>query len=263
MAVGLCRDVDRYQQLIALSILVPDAIRLPEVVDGQPSRAARRRELELGPDAHQCRSRVVGGCCNALASALDDVAFSTVLLQAVPEGLPPEVGLVVPLAARVEHDVATEGAHGPELRSGDQGGGLGQSRCAGLYVLVRSEGLEGDRGSDPETTALDRRDAPEGLHVCEGDDDLGLEQPVLHVRDQIGPSGDDHRLLAVLGKERDDLVDALRLLELELGEPEHQPWPSMATVRPPPAPASRCSRSAERTLPGVKGRSRRRMPTAS
>ena len=61
------------------------------------------------------------------------MARSAVFLEAIAQGLAPKVGLVVPLTARVQHHVATQGALGAQLGARNQGRGLSQCGGLGLY----------------------------------------------------------------------------------------------------------------------------------
>src|SRR6185436_9734497 len=90
------------------------------------------------------RRAVVRSRGDAFRAALDDVTLRSVLLDAEAERLAPEVRLVVPLAARLEHHVAAERTHRAQLRTGDQARGLRERGSLRADQLARGD--IGDRG---------------------------------------------------------------------------------------------------------------------
>jgi hypothetical protein len=262
-------NVDRDQDLVRLDALVDDPVGDPEVVDRHGSRAARARDLEHRIQGHQGRRGIVGGRGDALVAFLDHVANGAVLLEAKAQGLAPEVGLVVPLAAGVEQDVASERAHGPQLGARDQSRRLSQGGRARGDELARGDLRQGRHRADPEPARVRRaavvvvavviiaeRHAAQLRKPLQRHQHLRREELVLHVGQEVRAPGDDHGAPLAFRQGGQSLGQSARRKELELRQPQHQLFTGLV------AACSR-SRNALRTTEGVNGRCFRRIPTAS
>src|SRR5579859_6220591 len=82
-----------------------------EVVERNAAGSACTGDFDFGVQAQQGGRRVAGKCRPAFRPAGSDVAQVAIFLDAEAAAFAPGERLVVPEAARVEADVAADGAH--------------------------------------------------------------------------------------------------------------------------------------------------------
>src|SRR5690606_28173657 len=107
-----------------------------------------------------------------------------ILLEAEAEGVAPEERLVVIGAARVEAEIAPEGAHVAQLWPGHRPGRLCERRKMLLHERMTGYGAERLGCADHELAVL-LLDAAQLADLLQRDQVLRREQPVLHVRHQV------------------------------------------------------------------------------
>ena len=159
---------------------------------------------------------------HALGTDPGDVADRPVLLQAIPERAPPELGLVVVGAAGVEAHVAADRPHVAQLRARDE-----PRRVREPGKVPPHERIGRNVGERLERTDLEvgarwaQGDASHRGDAVQRDNMSGREQAVLHVRHQVRATRHGHGLLAEPGKKRDRVLDRVGTVIAEGMEPQH------------------------------------------
>src|SRR5256886_8387814 len=113
------RQHDVRQDLVGSLGQVLDAVVTEERLDGDRALARGRVEPHARTETPEDRRRVRRRYRPASRAPWRDETDHAVLLRAEPDRLPPLVGLVVVVAARVHADVAADRPHVAELRRGD------------------------------------------------------------------------------------------------------------------------------------------------
>ena len=111
-----------------------------ELLEWNRAPACRTRDVDIGVEREQSWRKIARESCKAHAAALRcDVADGAGCLQAMVIGAPPPFALIVEDAARVEAEIAADGAHVAVRGAGDVRGGL---RDDGVVLVDR--GVLGD-----------------------------------------------------------------------------------------------------------------------
>src|SRR5439155_11843183 len=135
---------------------------------------------------------------SAARAARRDQTDVAVLLHAEADGLPPLVGLVVPVAAGVDADVAAEGGGVAQLWGRHEPGGGCEGRIAARDLGMRDHRAEGRRGADGQPRPSVAAHAGQLTNPAKSHQGLGLELAALHVREEIGAAGDEHGVGAAI-----------------------------------------------------------------
>src|SRR2546427_2348039 len=197
------RQHDVRQDLAGLLAQILDAVVLVEGADGNDALPLGADQPDLRAQAPEHGRRVGRGHRPAAVAAGGDEADLPVLLHAEVDGLPPLVGLVVVVAARVDAHVAADRAHVAELRARDQPRRRGESWIAPRDLgMLRHGGQDGPRADGhPRVGRAPRAD--QVAYAAETNQHGGLELAALHVRIEISAARHQHGLGPVVGYELD------------------------------------------------------------
>lgn len=219
------RDLDAHQELVQRAHRVGDAVGRVEVGDAYRAGTARADEHERGRERDQRRRGVVGRRRDAALSTGYDVADEPFLLQTAAQRTSPEAGLIDVAAARIETDVSPQRAHATVVRAADRRSRLREPRGDLAHHPAGLQRVQRGTGAEHQDAVLDT-DVPQGRDALDRDEVPRGEQPLLHVRKQIGPTRDDAGVLAQLGEERHGVRDRVRGVEPEGGQRQHVRHPS-------------------------------------
>ena len=111
----------------------------------------------------------------------------------------------------------------PALRSGgDETSPAARATAGQRERTSRMVGDFGEGGEGAEAEGAVRVDAGEARQPAQADDDPGRELPALHVRVEVGPARDRHRLRAVVSQDASRLGDGSGRPVLERRQPHHR-----------------------------------------
>ncbi len=187
-----------------------DAVVDVEILDRYLAFAGWSGQVDACPIGLQHRRGVGGVDRKAFGTASGDAADVAVFFHAVAQRFAPVEVLVVIIAARIDADVAADGAHVAQLRRGNRRCGGRESGIAAAHDVVFGDRRE--RGERAERQAADVVVADEAQvgDRPQADQHFGREQALLHVRVQVGAARHRQRVGAMLGEQCDGLVGGAR-----------------------------------------------------
>src|ERR1700686_852753 len=171
-------------------------------------------------------------------------------------GVAPPFALIVENAARVEREIAADGAHIAVGRAGDMGRGLRHDRIMLCHIGMRGDLGERGRGADLEHPRLGF-DAAQLGDAVDVDQHRRRDDPAPDVDHEIGAAANEPAV-AMGGTRCDQLRKRPRPDQVELWQRLHYAPPFCVL----PLVRARFS-SAANTRSGVPGKSLKRKPTAS
>src|SRR5580658_942540 len=252
-------DFARAQRQIILAVARRSVMpRMADIELAQRQRPPSRRtgNLDLALERQQRRREITAEGGEADAAALGrDMTDRARGLEAMIVGLSPPFALVVVDAARVEAEIAADGAHLALRRAGDRRRSLGQHPILRPHLRMSGKLGQGHGRTDAERVALGL-DAAQLGDAGEIDEDRRCDDAAAEIDDEIRAAAQELR--PAIGFARGQrLRQRLWPQQPQLGQGVHQATFALARL------ARTRSSSAAKTRSGVTGSVSKRSPTAS
>ena len=189
-------SVHRGEDLVGRRGQIVDAVVAIEVRERHVARAAgARRSVTVGAERDaaraRCRSTRRPGTSGSTVATQQRLA---IFLHAEVDRLPPFVVLVVVVAARIQAEIAAERPHGAQVRRGDLRGACHSAGVAPRGLRASRDDV-GERDAGADASARRRvGDRAQLGDRREPDERARRLLAALHVRQQVGAAGQQHRL---------------------------------------------------------------------
>ena len=113
-------------------------------------------------------------------------------------------------AAGALAEVAADGSHVPDLRTGGIGDGFGKGRIVLPDVRSLDDAVQCDQGADARAAIAFAPYRLQAGNVFDIDDALGSENEILHEAEEIGPTSEDFGIAPVRGEQAKRLFHRAR-----------------------------------------------------
>src|SRR6266571_2945168 len=153
-----------------------------------------------------------GGVCRrdgpAARAARSNQADVAIFLHAVADGVPPELGLIVVVAAGIQEQVATDGASVAQLRRRNGIGSGSKSAIMLLYCRMLGDCCEGNASAQAKALVGRATDALQRFDGAQADQDRRSKLAALHIGEEVGAASNQHGRIAFLCEHVRSLFEA-------------------------------------------------------